>query len=116
VAARIVDWYNKNKIMIAKYEGHFSYDYDTINDWDSSDIGVYYCGKKATNGSLAVFYIGSAASDKGIRGRLLQHLGEDKWSDVTHFGYCVCDTEDEALEHETSEIGRLQPKYNKRGK
>lgn len=98
--------------MIYPYKGHYQYNERVVGDWDSNVIGVYYCGYPLTNGNLFVLYVGSATSVQGIRGRLLQHLGEDKWSDVSHFGYRVCSTSKEAGEYEALEIERLKPKYN----
>jgi excinuclease UvrABC nuclease subunit len=63
-----------------------------------------------------VLYVGRAVGKEGIRGRLLQHLQEDYWPNVSHFGYCLCNTTKEAEEHEANEIKRLQPKHNKQGK
>ncbi len=101
--------------MIKSFQGPFSYDYDTINNWNSSAIGVYYCGVAIPN-NLSPFYIGRAVSEGGIRTRLLQHLGETKWRDVTDFGFRICDTTAEVESLEASEIKRCQPKYNTHGK
>ena len=98
--------------MIQTFKGPHLYDYDIVNNWNSSAIGVYYCGIKTSSGKLTIYYIGRAVGDKGIRGRLLQHLSEDKWNDVTHFGYEICDTMQEAINHEVSEIQKYKPKYN----
>ncbi|MCR4277386.1 MAG: hypothetical protein NUV87_04635 [Candidatus Roizmanbacteria bacterium] len=102
--------------MIQPYKGHYQYNEKVISEWDSTAIGVYYCGYPLTNGNLSVLYVGKATSDTGVRGRLLQHLSEDKWPDVSHFGYCVCSTSKEAEDFEASEIERLKPKYNTQGK
>ena len=102
--------------MIQPFKGPYYYDYDTVNNWDSSVIGVYYCGAKTLDGKLTIYYIGRGVGDDGIRGRLLQHLNETKWNDVTHSGYEVCDTEQVTINHETSEIEKHRPKYNKQGK
>lgn len=102
--------------MIESYKGNYPYNEKVIGDWNSTAIGVYYCGRPVTNESLSVLYIGKATSIQGIRGRLLQHLGEDKWPDVSHFGYCVCSTSKEAEDFEASEIRRCKPKYNTQGK
>ncbi len=101
--------------MIQPYKGHYQYNEKIVSDWNSTAIGVYYCGYPNTNG-LSVLYVGKAISDEGIRGRLLQHLKEDKWPDVSHFGYCVCSTPKEAEDFEASEIKKLKPKYNTQGK
>jgi len=97
--------------MIQPYKGHYSYNKRVVSDWDSTAIGVYYCGYLSIN-NLYVLYVGKATSNEGIRGRLLQHLKENKWPDVSHFGYCVCSTSKEAEDFEASEIKRLKPKYN----
>ncbi len=102
--------------MIQSYKGNYLFDKETVQNWNSSVIGVYYCGDINNNGSLTVLYVGKATSEEGIRGRLLQHLNEEKWSDITHFGYCVCTTSEEAEKFEASEIMKYQPKYNKQGK
>lgn len=102
--------------MIQQYKGNYPYNEKTIIAWDSNAIGVYYCGYPRTDGKLLVLYVGKATSDQGIRGRLLQHLEEDKWPDVSHFGYCVCSTSKEAEDFEASEIERCKPKYNTQGK
>lgn len=102
--------------MIKAFQGPFSYDQKIISDWNSSDIGVYYCGLLAPTGSLAVHYVGRAIGDGGIRNRLLQHLGESKWVDLTHFGFHACDTYAEAIEWEEKEIALYKPRYNTVGK
>lgn len=98
--------------MIEKYKGQYIFDANTLYGWDSNSIGVYYCGRILPNGNLYVFYVGKSTSNNGIKGRLLQHLGENKWNDVTHFGFVICSTPKEAEEFEAFEIKRLQPKYN----
>lgn len=102
--------------MIYSYNGNYSYNEETVGNWNSSAIGVYYCGIILANGNLRPLYIGSGTGDNGIKGRLLDHLRENYWSNVTHFGYQVCDTTDEARKFETEEIDRYKPKYNKVGK
>jgi hypothetical protein len=102
--------------MVHEFKYPYRYEKKIIEDWNSKAIGVYYCGVLAPGGKLTLYYIGSAVGEDGIRGRLLDHLGEDKWHDVTHFGYHVCDTEKEALDHEASEIFKYKPKYNTQGK
>ena len=102
--------------MIQLFKGNYGFNNAIVSGWDSTAIGVYYCGALNSNGNLVVYYIGRAIGDDGIRGRLLQHLSETKWPDVTHFGYHVCDTQQEALSHEALEIGVYKPKYNKIGK
>lgn len=102
--------------MISQYEGPFSYDKNIVQNWNNTSGGVYYCGALSQNGKLTVFYVGKAFGDGGIRGRLLQHMNENKWRDVTHFGYAICSTEKEAIDFESQEIRRLNPKYNTQGK
>lgn len=101
--------------MIQTYKGHYPYNKKVVSNWNSTAIGVYYFGYLNTNG-LYVLYVGKATGDEGIRGRLLQHLREDEWPDVSHFGYCICSTSQEAEDFEASEIKRLKPKHNIQGK
>ena len=103
--------------MVHEYQGEFGYDKPTVENWKYSLTGVYYIGSRSASGSFAgIHYVGRATGDGGIRTRLLQHLAEDKWPDCTVFGYKKCDSAAEAEAHETAEIRRLQPKYNKVGK
>jgi len=102
--------------MIYTFQGNYSFNYNTVNGWNSAAIGIYYCGYQLANGNLFPFYIGRAIGSEGIRGRLLQHLSENKWPDVTVFGYIVCTTAQEALDLESREIARYRPKYNEQGK
>lgn len=102
--------------MVQEYRGPFSFGKEVVQNWDNTQGGVYYCGVLNGTGGLGVHYVGKAFGDIGIRGRLLQHLSENKWRDVTHFGYCVCSSENEALAFEAQEIKRLNPKYNTQGK
>ena len=109
---------NKNKHkykMIYSYEGQFTYNKKVISDWDSSAIGVYYCGLLNASG-LHPLYIGKGTGELGMRGRLLDHIRDDYWPDATHFGYHRCDTVGEAEKWEAEEIARYQPKYNVVGK
>lgn len=101
--------------MVHAYQGDYSYNEDIVGNWNSTAIGVYYCGSLTTAG-LRPHYIGIGTGDAGIRGRLLDHLREDYWADVTHFGYHQCDTAEEAKGWEAQEILRYRPKYNKQGK
>ncbi|MBU1179728.1 hypothetical protein KJ885_02190 [Patescibacteria group bacterium] len=98
--------------MADEYKGHYTYSKKVIGEWNSDDIGVYYCGFKLDNGNLKPLYIGKGIGDGGIRSRLLDHLSEDHWPDVTHFGYRVCDNATEAENFEAEEIDRCKPKYN----
>jgi len=102
--------------MIYDYQGNYQYSDNVIRNWDSDAKGVYYCGYPLANGNLLVLYTGRAVSDGGIRIRLLQHLQEDRWTDISHFAYRVCTTVGEAENLEMEEIQRLQPKYNKQGR
>ena len=102
--------------MAQTFYGPYSYHKTTVSNWNNPPIGVYYCGVPASNGGVHVYYVGQAVGDGGIRNRLLQHLGETKWHDVTHFAYVACDTILEAQLLERQEILRCQPKYNTIGK
>lgn len=102
--------------MIYQFQGNYTYSKEVVGGWNSSAIGVYYCGYKVSNGNLRPLYIGRAIGDGGIRGRLLQHLSEDKWPDVTIFGYTQCSTAQEAIDLESKEIAIYKPKYNEQGK
>ena len=102
--------------MIHDYKGNYSYSQKVVSDWDSTAMGVYYCGIPNPNGTLKPLYIGVGTSDGGMRSRLLDHLRDDNWPDVTHFGFCACDTAKEAEDFEAAEIKRCQPKYNLVGK
>jgi excinuclease UvrABC nuclease subunit len=102
--------------MIYDYVGHFPYSglSVTLNAIDS--LGVYYCGYVNTQGELVPSYIGRAVGDDvSIRSRLRDHLRDDYWPNVTHFGYRVCTTQTEAKDLEATEIRRFQPSYNTQG-
>lgn len=102
--------------MIYQYQGNYSYNQPNISSWNNTQKGVYYCGTLDQSGNLIPYYVGQAIGQEGIRGRLLQHLNQDRWIDITHFGYRVCDTEKEANDLESAEIANYQPKYNTQGK
>lgn len=102
--------------MIQPYKGNYLYDKKVVSDWNSTEIGVYYCGYPLANGNLSVLYVGKATSDQGIKGRLLQHISEDYWPDVSHFGFHICSTSKEAEDFEASEIKIYKPKHNTQGK
>ena len=102
--------------MIYNYQGHYSFNQKTVSDWNSRITGVYYCGYQVQNGNLFPLYIGRAVGDGGIRGRLLQHLAENKWPDIFIFGYTQCSTPQEAMSLEEQEIAKYKPKYNIQGK
>jgi len=103
------------KKMIYPYQGQYEYNERIISNWNSTAIGVYYCGYLTDKG-LHPLYIGVACGDQGIRGRLLDHLKNDYWPDVSHFGYQLCDSTKEAEKWEADEIARYKPKYNTQGK
>lgn len=102
--------------MISPFKFPYSYSADTIEGWNSVAIGVYYCGFLNASGKLVPLYIGKGCGDGGIRGRLLAHLRDDYWPDVTHFGFHFCDYEYEVDSHEANEILKYKPRYNKIGK
>ncbi len=102
--------------MISEFKHPFPYSAKTIEEWNSVAIGVYYCGYLNANGALVPLYIGKATSDRGIRGRLLDHLRDDYWPEVTHFGFHTCDYVHEADQHESVEIIKFKPRHNKIGK
>ena len=94
------------------YKGKYNFKKDVITNWDSSDTGVYYLWQESK-----VVYVGSAVSEDGIRGRLLQHINDNKFPyNVKEFGYKVINGKNAVLAHELSEIKRLQPRYNIVGK
>lgn len=98
-----------------QYNGHYNYDHATVSGWQYNLTGVYYCGEIASNGNLIAHYVGKGTGDGGIKGRLLDHLGQDRWPDVKYFGYIVCSSAQEAVNLEAAEIKRCQPKYNTQG-
>ena len=102
--------------MISNYQGHYFFNESSIINNAPQNIGVYYCGVLENNGNLGVFYVGRAKGENvTIRSRLLEHFNNDKWYDVTHFGFCLCSSEEEIENFEKLEIARLNtPKYNKR--
>jgi len=102
--------------MVQKYKGHYEYSPRVVDGWDSNAIGVYYCGEINANGNLVPHYIGKGTGDGGIRRRLQDHLREDYWPNVTHFGFIVCDTIRESEIHEANEIAAHKPKHNEIGK
>lgn len=102
--------------MIGPFKFPYQYTADALEGWASVAIGVYYCGFLNTDGNLVPLYIGKDTGENGVRGRLLDHLREDYWPDVTHFGFHLCDYIHEADNHEDSEIFTYKPKYNKIGK
>lgn len=102
--------------MVQPYQGHYEYSDNVVKNWNSTATGVYYCGYRTAENNLAILYVGKAVGADGIRGRLLCHMREDHWPDVTHFGYHLANSELEATQWEAEEIARYKPKYNKIGK
>lgn len=101
--------------MIGAYNGHYNYDklFVEINTPDRT--GIYYMGELNPNGSLGVMYVGRALGQNvTIKSRLLEHINNNEWPDVTHFGYLVCDNQTEIDNFEKIEIVKFHPKYNKR--
>lgn len=102
--------------MIYNFQGNYVFSKEVVQNWNNDWGGIYYCGVVNGAGQLIPYYIGKAFGYGGIRGRLLQHLNENKWRDITHFGYCVCSDENETLASELQEIRKFSPKYNVQGK
>ena len=99
--------------MINQYKGKYPYNRSSILQNAPDSIGVYYCCNLGTNGQSHALYIGRAKGDGvSIRSRLLDHIRDENWPDVTHFGYYVCSTKQEAEDLEIQEIRRCNPKYN----
>jgi excinuclease UvrABC nuclease subunit len=98
--------------MIGNYVGNYAYNTESVSLLAPSSLGVYYCGTKNING-LTPYYIGRS---ENIQERLQDHLRDDYWPGVTHFGYRTCSTWSEMVELEASEIRRFQPQYNAVGK
>ncbi len=101
--------------MVGQYQGHYPYDKNSVDRSCPRNTGVYYCGI-IENLKLTPLYIGKASGIYGLHGRLSDHLSENKWYDITHFGFVQCSSEAEALMHEANEIARFKPKYNVQGK
>ena len=102
--------------MAQPFKGNYSFNKQIVSNWESNAIGVYYCGFESQQGRLICLYVGQAVGEGGIRGRLLQHLAENKLPDVSHFWYTICETVREAAALEAREILRLQPEHNTKGK
>src|SRR3989344_9193139 len=102
--------------MVYDYRGNHNFEALSITLFAPANIGVYYCGILINN-QLVPHYVGRAVGkDVTISKRLHEHLSVDKWPDVTHFGFCICDTPDEAIALERLEIANRNPKYNKVGR
>ncbi|OGM97334.1 MAG: hypothetical protein A2735_03120 [Candidatus Yanofskybacteria bacterium RIFCSPHIGHO2_01_FULL_41_21] len=99
------------------FKGPYVYSEKIIREWNSTAVGVYYIGAKTPENQLRIFYIGKAVSGGGIRKRLLEHLTENKWNDVTHFGFHIFKTDNikEIEEFEKEEIAKYNPKHNIKG-
>lgn len=98
--------------MIGEFKGPYTYSKQVISDWNNNQGGVYFLGVQTSEQKMTVYYVGKAFGTEGIRGRLLQHINDNEWPDITHFGYETCSTEQEALDYEKSEIKRLNPRHN----
>lgn len=100
--------------MISEFKGPYSYAEKIVREWNSSVPGVYYLGVKTPQNQMIIYYIGKAVAEGGIRSRLLEHLSENKWDDVTHFGYHASQPLDVKAvnELEEEEIKKYSPKYN----
>lgn len=100
--------------MIEGFSSVYIFSKSVLDGWvGDSGIGVYYLGASAPTGGIYVYYIGSATGDKGLSGRLKDHLG--KWRDITHFQFRRCSTIQEALDFEKVELAQYKPKYNTQG-
>lgn len=100
-----------------KYQGNYNYNKNIILTIAPEKIGIYYCGSLNSNNSLFPLYIGRAMGENvTIKSRLLDHLNNDRWPDVSCFGYIICQTPKEAEMLEASEIEKFKPKYNIQGK
>ena len=99
------------------YQGHYSYNSISALLSAPNSKGIYYCGFVNQQGLLVPMYVGRARGDGvTIRSRLLDHLRNDKWLGVTHFGFTVYSTELFIDAIEGIEISRFQPIYNTQGR
>ncbi len=100
--------------MSNEYTGHYAYSKASILQNAPDSIGVYYCGYIGPDGRLLYpAYIGRAKGEGvSVRSRLLDHIRDDYWPSVTHFGYRLCATKWEAERLEAQEIAKFNPKYN----
>ncbi len=102
--------------MISPFNGPYAFNTNAISMYAPNSIGVYYLGER-DGSDMTHYYIGKAArGDSSIRDRLFSHLYEEKWPDVTCFGFRTTTTAKEADELEESEIKKYKPKYNQVGK
>ena len=98
------------------YFGHHPFNAFSINLFAHTGSGVYYCGYINEHSQLVPLYIGRAAGlSVSVKSRLLDHLRDQLWDGITHFGYTPCSPE-EAVAWEAMEIKSRQPYYNKVGK
>lgn len=102
--------------MIHEFKYPYPYSESVIKNWNSTAIGVYYCGTIAADNRLILLYIGKGTGEGGMRSRLLDHLSQDYWPEVTHFGYHECDSAKEAEAYESQEIAKYKPRHNTQGK
>ncbi len=102
--------------MINQYKGNYQYSEISILISAPKEIGVYYVGILNREGELWPFYIGRAMGEGvTIKSRILDHLRENKWLDITHFGYQICSNKQEVEILEKKQILKYKPKYNKQG-
>lgn len=99
--------------MVYDYVGHHRYNAISVSVSAPEVTGVYYCGHLNLRSELIPLYIGKSIN---IRERLQSHLNNERWSDVSHFGYRKCSTQKEAEDLEAVEIRRHNPRYNEQGK
>jgi len=100
--------------MIEQYHGNYQFNEQVIKSNAPLLSGVYYCGHLNQNGSLNPDYIGRASGyGVSIRSRLIDHLN-NYWTGVTHFGFYICSTPQEAEQFEVAEISKFNPRYNQR--
>ncbi len=99
--------------MVGNYIGHFTYNQLGILMSAPQSQGIYYCGWVNPQNQLVPLYIGRAkGTGVTINSRLSDHLKDDWWTDVTHFGYVTCSLDQEAINLEAAEIDKYKPKYN----
>lgn len=96
--------------MIHPFKGLYPFTRSVLENWSSSENGVYYIGVKGSNENLIPYYIGKGCGDGGMRSRLIEHLG--RWKDVTYFGYHGGTLISEIETFEISEIKKFTPRYN----
>ena len=97
---------------MSEYESPCFFDKSAIKNLSSLVKGVYYLGYLNTQQELIPLYIGKATGAEGIKGRLLDHIENNQFNDITHFEYIETDNEKEALIIEEIEIKKHNPKYN----